>query len=652
MLPYVPSGNAMATASDASSPTREWSKTASAAKLDTILPRPVQDTAKENLALREDEGNGSSAIGGMNSRYRSFSKGNRSRRRSRQRWRLRTEVENDLFTGFTLNRDPENSKYLPYNEVIYPRIFNRPKEVRPQLFADGTRRISPLVAAAELDNMWTIGFIENARRHQKDLLLRELRDFIRLPGSDLLPGAHAALATISKISAPTNFNSSAIRNTKSQRGGGRAESADTYSERESAGRYRAGGADSNYCVSSQKRPISERASALSSLEKLRLRELEHRLSQASLGVEDVQRRRHASIAAYRSVNRKLRKILRGTKPPVVCPAVKSQSIEAVLQRNRSELEAAIRIQRLYKCYYRKRRFSALICQLRGVIRIQSLARGVLARRFVAEWYAQRRAMVIGWQTVIRRMLSNIRWRRQFEAEQQAASRMQSVIRGYTGRKKARQCRASLAALRIQCLWRGCVARVRADRLWLGAQVTRIQGLVRMLVAKRFVDRRRRICNAAARSIQRCFRGMVARNIIKRLIWERSLARRIDFLRMLAAEEEWEREDMELMQHRSRRMRLEERLEQVLSAEAVAHAAVVELEVRQNKHRQYCRSHRGVLSAFRYYIEDGWKKIPDTAQLLSSECDKRSNITGNLIYGGGHTLETQRWPDPNWPALRY
>lgn len=33
----------------------------------------------------------------------------------RRRRRQRTEVQNDLFTSFTLNRDPQNSKYLPYD---------------------------------------------------------------------------------------------------------------------------------------------------------------------------------------------------------------------------------------------------------------------------------------------------------------------------------------------------------------------------------------------------------------------------------------------------------------------------------------------------------------------------------------------------------
>lgn len=520
------------------------------------------------------------------------------RRRGRRR-RQRTETENDLFTSFTLNRDPENSKYLPYDEVVYPKLFNRPREARlPRAAAqavEGLREGSggaaverapaaggggslPLAAAAELDGMWLVGFVENARRNQKDLLLKELRDFVRLPGSTVLPGAHAALATISHIEVSTSFNSST--NTHRNRmgsqdgddGAGRARSAagDAYGAR---GRTRADSDDNDPSSSGG-------TSALTALERLRLRELERRLSQASLGVRDEDVRRHAGVAAYSAANRKLRKILRGARPPVIGPSVKSQSLEAVFQRNRAELAAAVRIQRIYKHHYRKKRFNALIRQLKGVVNIQALARGVIARRFVAEWYLRRSSMVLAWQTIIRRMLSNIHWKRQLEIEYRAASRLQAGARGRAAREKALNRRASLAVLRIQCLWRGCVDRARIDRIWLGAQATRIQGLARVMVAKRVVGRKRRICNAAARSIQRCFRGTVARSAMKRLIWERAVTRRVDFLRLLAAEEEWERENMELTQRRSSRMRLEERLKEALEAETAAHTSVFELEVRE------------------------------------------------------------------------
>ena len=133
---------------------------------------------------------------------------------------------------------------------------------------------------------------------------------------------------------------------------------------------------------------------MSELERLRLRELERRLSQASLGVTDADVHRRASLHAYGAANHKLRKILRGARPPAMGPAVRSQGLEAVFRRNREELAAAVRVQRAFKHHYRRKRFNQLIRQLRGVVRIQALARGVLARRFVAEWYSRRSVMVL------------------------------------------------------------------------------------------------------------------------------------------------------------------------------------------------------------------------------------------------------------------
>lgn len=535
-------------------------------------------------ALVASYGNNSDGRGSVSPRPSSpaqMKKKLQQRQRRRQRRRRRTDADNDLFTSFTLNRDPENSKYLPYDEVVYPKLFNRPRETRrpsPSKEApahggsgrgENANRPLSLAAAAELDSIWVVGFVENARRHQKGQLLRELRDFVRLPGSTVLPGAHAALATINQIEQPTTSNSSVPRSTS---GGARGDRRARCGDKES------GDDGGDQFDEPSARESSGGKSALTALERLRLRELEKRLSRASQGVSEKDLCHQAGVKAYGAANRKLRKILHGARPPAVGPAIKSQGLEAVFRRAREEFAAAVRIQRVYKHYYRRKQFNKMIQQLHGVVRIQALARGVIARRFVAEWYARRSVMVLAWQTVIRRMLSNIQWRRNLTVEHEAASKLQAVARGRAGRDKAFRVRADLAALCIQCLWRGSVDRARVDRLWLGSLATRIQGLARVMVAKRVVGRMRRIRNAAARSIQRCFRGMVARGAMVRLMWERSMASRLDFLRALAAEEDWERENMEITQRRSRRMRLEERLEEAVAAEAAVHAAVFELEV--------------------------------------------------------------------------
>lgn len=548
------------------------------------VPRRV--TSPVNMKSFGQNGFESQVESSPPTRKRVFQRPKRKRRQRRKPRRFQcTERVNELFTTFTLNRDPENSKYLPYNEVIYPKLFNRPTSWRSMAPTQGAlvegkggNRDSHIDAAAEMDNMWMVGFMEDAQRHQKATLMKELRYFIRLPGSTVLPNSRSTLDTISLMKTPTSFNSlttSASSRHENVSAGQLLPVATIGKEMpirvKDVDRFEDGAAGAG--------PSEGGKSSLTPLENLRLRELERKLSQASLGISDREARRGAGIHAYTAANHKLRKILSGARPPAVGPFLKSEGLEAVLRRNREELSAAIRIQRPFKLYFRRKKFEQLIRQLRGVSRVQALARGNIARKYVSEWHSRRSSIVCAWQTIIRRALSNNRRRSCLVVENRAATRLQAVTRGCAGRNKARHTRANLAALRIQCLWRGSVDRARADRMWLDALVTRVQGLVRVMAARRKVERKRRIYSDASRTIQRCFRGTVARGKMARMIWERGINQRLNFIRSLAAEEDWERDNMGAMQKRWRMARLDERLEEALYAESAAHALVFNLEVR-------------------------------------------------------------------------
>lgn len=60
-----------------------------------------------------------------------------------------------LFSTFVLNRDKANSKYLPYDKVVYPKISSNPQHV-----------ISPEEAAAHVNSLWVVGQIEQSGRVQ------------------------------------------------------------------------------------------------------------------------------------------------------------------------------------------------------------------------------------------------------------------------------------------------------------------------------------------------------------------------------------------------------------------------------------------------------------------------------------------------------
>eukprot|EP00601_Ochromonadales_sp_CCMP2298_P034343 CAMPEP_0173361026 /NCGR_PEP_ID=MMETSP1144-20121109/20946_1 /TAXON_ID=483371 /ORGANISM="non described non described, Strain CCMP2298" /LENGTH=186 /DNA_ID=CAMNT_0014310509 /DNA_START=68 /DNA_END=624 /DNA_ORIENTATION=- len=59
--------------------------------------------------------------------------------------------ETGYFTGFVLNTDPTLSKFLLFDEVFYPRLFN-----------STTKNAPP----DTIDNLWMLGFEDNLQRAQ------------------------------------------------------------------------------------------------------------------------------------------------------------------------------------------------------------------------------------------------------------------------------------------------------------------------------------------------------------------------------------------------------------------------------------------------------------------------------------------------------
>jgi len=60
--------------------------------------------------------------------------------------------ENHYFTGFVLNKDPACSKYLPYDEIYFPKLFNKT-----------TQRSPP----ETLQSLWMLGFEDHIYRSKQ-----------------------------------------------------------------------------------------------------------------------------------------------------------------------------------------------------------------------------------------------------------------------------------------------------------------------------------------------------------------------------------------------------------------------------------------------------------------------------------------------------
>jgi hypothetical protein len=458
---------------------------------------------------------------------------------SHKRRRARREQEEGLFRSFTISTDPSCKKYMPYNRLVYPRVHGRPKlhEQDNLSYED-----AEAAGVAEVESMWMVGLVEETERNKKGHLLQELQDFIGLPGSTVLPGSTASLAEMRKLR----------KNEEGQ-------------EVNPSG--------------------SVASSSLTELEHLKLGDLERRLDLEKVATRLKGTDNHAKLEAkmlrlkgmraYLGANRKLTKVLRGARPRGDAPLIASSIVDSIYKISLREHAAAIRLQRFYRGYYYRKCYANMAWQVKQLIKIQAIARGYVTRRLLAEWHAQREGVVLAWQTIMRRTISNARWSRQRENEAREATRIQAAWRGAVGRHEARRERRNKAALTIQSLWRGCVSRARTDRTWLDQQATLIQKLARRLVARRVMRTRRKVVTVAAVAIQRGARGLAARMATSKALWDRETQRRVEHLRLLASEEQWLVEWLQILERRLERSGLKASVAAAGKREVEAHEAVSE-----------------------------------------------------------------------------
>lgn len=60
--------------------------------------------------------------------------------------------ENHYFTGFVLNKDPSCSQYMPFDEVFFPKLFNKV-----------TKRAPP----ETINSLWMLGFEDHVYRERQ-----------------------------------------------------------------------------------------------------------------------------------------------------------------------------------------------------------------------------------------------------------------------------------------------------------------------------------------------------------------------------------------------------------------------------------------------------------------------------------------------------
>eukprot|EP00953_Heterococcus_sp_UTEX-ZZ885_P036900 18993-Heterococcus_DN1.PRE.4 len=245
------------------------------------------------------------------------------RRRRRSAPEAVSPQVDQLFSTFVLNRDKANSKYLPYDKVCYPKLSSDLQHV-----------ISPDEAAAHVSSLWVVGQIQQSGRVQRELLAKELQQFLGLPDSDLVPGAGSALRALSTL---------------------RSKSAYTVPPEQS------GHTDANP------------KSSLTDIENLRLKDLERRLHLQSTGKSESLVRRCSSRRAYQVANRKMKNIMNGHGPNAltkragssksdIVSILHSAHVDDLYQRNRDERSAAIQLQAWWRHYSIRTKFELMARQ--------------------------------------------------------------------------------------------------------------------------------------------------------------------------------------------------------------------------------------------------------------------------------------------------
>lgn len=88
-----------------------------------------------------------------------------------------------MFNHFTLNKDPEVSKYMPYDSVAYPKM---------------DRGIAGPSHAAEMETMWMSGLLDYTEHSATKILGGNVAPFCALPGPGILPAAKKELRKMEK----------------------------------------------------------------------------------------------------------------------------------------------------------------------------------------------------------------------------------------------------------------------------------------------------------------------------------------------------------------------------------------------------------------------------------------------------------------------
>ena len=105
----------------------------------------------------------------------------------------REQQKEELFSHYVLNKDPEASKYMPYDEVAYPSLVRKARDV-------GELQES---APQELEHLYFAGHLDYLRRTEQKRVQASFKPSWRLLGAGCCPARPSRCANIRSGNGPS-----------------------------------------------------------------------------------------------------------------------------------------------------------------------------------------------------------------------------------------------------------------------------------------------------------------------------------------------------------------------------------------------------------------------------------------------------------------
>jgi len=480
-------------------------------------------------------------------------------------------IEKDFFTYHVMNEDPEMSKYLDYDGLVFPKPYETVK-LGPDFidklwvsgFMDRSTRDGPKKVKAEQKKM------SQTRARKFDKFKKEEEDEDETPlrlasdkGGDAEAAAAAATAEkLKKANAMLESLISGVGGKDKKKKGPLDDSSDEDEDVRSVGE--------DISALSSVAPLKPEKAALTEEQKAardkqsdddkerkkRQEKEERRIAAEKAKIAAIPKKFHPYLNQIMEKQRNLQQ--EAANASLSTDAVKqaaeresaisflSYDLDFVFDRERQEHEAASRIQQSWKRIGRLRPWKNIVHTMLAARTIQRIAKGMITRKWVARWFNTRNMTVGCIQACIRRYLSNKLLKPKLAVEWAAAVLLQRIVRGKFGRLRSKRQHYKIAAIHIQAVWRGVTARVKSDRIWLNKVVIPIQTMVRAKLARGGLGNMRKEFEVAAVLIQKRFRCYWAKQAVGDKLRNRENEYRVDNIAQLTNDGEHIQEKIEKM----------------------------------------------------------------------------------------------------------